>query len=904
MKAFGPFKEEETIKFDRFGKQGLFLISGKTGSGKTSIFDAISYALFGASSSGERDESMLRYTSASPDDETFVELTFEYKNKRYMIRRTPKYFRRAKKGNSITDHGTKSAEITLQDGSVIDGLKETDKFIKELLGLDKEQFNQVAMLAQGKFKKFLSGTSDDRVELFRDIFSTKNYEELEKRISRDLRQRQDILDELNKDLARNIDDLDITQDDEQKFIESKAYGIDKLMEFVDEINQKASKDTKEIKDNIATESSNQYKKIALKENVSSYIKNSKAIEANQALLDQKKETFLLLKKSFENLGLEREKLIKENSVLTRLQAEKDKFNRLNEILNEKEVSKNRVQKLDDEIKLLSKSIKEKEEEISEIEKYLKENKDASSNLTSLKNEKDKKENLISNLNDIVGDLRSKVVLNKSLNDENTIYQKVKDRHLQKNQDLIRLENIFFESQAGILASNLQEGQACPVCGSLDHPHLASMHDEKVDKESVDRAKAQAQVANKDREESKNRINGLQVKIQELENNIGKALDKLGMVRDQIDSSLENAISEKVDLEGKIAELVKNISNIEIKEKDLERLTRENKDFITKADEKKNLLAGEKQRLQGLIDRENEERLVLGDKDLAKIQSQISQSKQTIKGLEEYIKETDNEYQVESISYNKLINEIDTLKKNQNEEYNLDLQVIENEIKQINTKLEQDRSHANLLDNRLQTNKKILTRLSNLSSQITDQEKVVRDYSELDSLIKGRVTGLENIRFETFVQTRYFDQIIIAANKRFSSMTDGKFTLRRKTEADNLVSQTGLDFEVVDHHNRNTRNINTLSGGESFQASLSLALGLSDVVQSNVGGIQIDSMFVDEGFGTLDSETLSKVMSSLLKISSTSKLIGIISHVDSLKDQISNQIRVKKTNAGYSIVEEE
>ena len=217
------------------------------------------------------------------------------------------------------------------------------------------------------------------------------------------------------------------------------------------------------------------------------------------------------------------------------------------------------------------------------------------------------------------------------------------------------------------------------------------------------------------------------------------------------------------------------------------------------------------------------------------------------------------------------------------------------------KLKDLREDLTKLKANLITNNKNLDLLEKIEKDLGKKEKDYQNYAEVYKLLTGQVSGVGKVKFETFIQLKYFDQVLQTANKRLYEMTQGKFSLKRKINPTNKNSQMGLDIEVIDHHNQTIRDVNTLSGGEAFQASLSLALGLSDIVQMNAGGIQLDSMFIDEGFGTLDTETLASVMKNLSKISNSNKLVGIISHVDILKEQIDKQILVEKNKSGYSTV---
>lgn len=898
LKAFGPFKNEINIEFDKFGKEGLFLISGKTGAGKTSIFDAITYALYGSSSGGERDERMLQFTQSENKTTTFVELTFEYKKEIYTIYRefTIRYSEKTKKTTV-----SKFAWIKLSNGEIIEGITDTTNKIITLLGINKDQYSQIAMLAQGDFMKLLKAPSEKKKELFRDIFNTRKYDLLDREIYSKLKEAESKLKSLGIQKNTIYNNISIDFEDKEKFSRSKAIGVDNVISFIKETNNKFKDENKRLSKEIYKTSRLYDEKNLLKDKILQYLETSKKINENKNELEEVFPIYKDLESRFAEIPEKEVTRDLLKSQLNQLENEIKLFETLENIQSEKFKIKNKLKLNEEKLKELTIEIQDISLDIESKKKYIQENKDIKDKKVVNLNEENSLKLKEEKLNSIKEDIKNIDKYEKEKEIKSISYLEIKEKYNNKFQQYNHNSDIYFESQAGILAQSLTDNNPCPVCGSIHHPNPAKLNHEVLSKEQLDKEKKKVEKLRNEKEKLKNEISKLDIYINQNIKNMNQRLDELDISKDNL-KYFEFDLNMKIlETRTKLAQVNSVISNIDSFEKELENLDYLLKEKNDKRENETNSINIGKENIKNLEKRENEELEKIENKDKDETIHKKKEVQETIEDLISEINYVRENYQVYSLKFNTLNTAIKTLGEQLDEKYNLDINKIKEEIKEIDKNLKDLRSRSSILESNIKINSNQVKKLENIKESLIEFEKKYQDLKELSDIIRGKIKGVKNLKFETFIQFRYFNNILIAANSRFIEMTEGKYSLQRKEEADNMNEQTGLDFEVFDHHNKTVRNINTLSGGESFQAALSLALGLSDLIQKNAGGIQLDSMFVDEGFGTLDKETLSKVMSTLYKITNANKLIGIISHVEVLKEQIDKQIIVEKTTDGYSIL---
>lgn len=906
ISAFGPFAGETRIDFDEFGKNGIFLISGDTGAGKTTIFDAITFALYGSASGGIRDARMFRSEYADPATPTFVDLTFTYKNKKYRIVRNPSYQRPKKRGEGFTLQEA-TAIIYFEDGTNLNSLSDVNNFVEELFSISESQFKQIAMIAQGDFLKLLHATNEEKRDLFRKIFNTQKYSDFEDRI-RVMRSEissktgklfdsfESLVSNFKIDQAMEIDSLTLSRTDFDGFVA--------LIERQDEIFKARLKD-------LDLRVTNESKDLDLVKEKLLKAREFVALKREVAQLDQdlsKKKDHLdrlnLEKKNHQDIELKIEDLKKD-------------FN-----LNKEKLGK--YEKLDDLTLSLTSLDKEIEKNSADEAKKAKKLEEASLRLLDLKASIGQKIELERRLFEGKNDL-SKLSGNKAR------FEKIKDRlatlssnrrllegqkndlaSLQKNyqglnRELSRAEDLYYASQAGILAKTLEENTPCPVCGSLDHPRPASLVDGFVDKKEIDDLGKKLDKIREEREVKSNQISALVSKIDLDEFNIREDLgdldDGLRLDKDDIlqlvDEKITGLDREIGLVQVKINDLSKNLKKISDHELEAEKLNsymeNANKEILAIREKIISDRASYKSSLQQKEDLAGELRF-LSKKEAEDFLEDLSKQ---IKGLVDFKTKLEEDLSKTSLEISKLESSKETLTKKIDPRYDLDMKDLSERATDIEEKIKKINSDRGYLAADIKANLSHLSSYKALYKEFKLYEKKYQDINEIYETVTGQISGKEKLQFEVFVQMHYFDEIISKANKRFYEMTSGQYTMRRKKEASDNVSQSGLELEILDRFSSKSRHIKTLSGGESFKAALSLALGLSDTVQMNAGGIELNSMFIDEGFGTLDKQSLAQVMGTLSKLSASDKLIGIISHVESLKENIDKKIIVEKDHLGRS-----
>lgn len=1024
MSAFGPYAKEEVIDFSLLNGKNIFLITGTTGAGKTTIFDAISYALFGEASGSSRENESLRSDFADINRLTYVELDFELKGETYHIRRVPQQMKPKVKGEGFTHQGSE-AELILPDGKVRTGTSNVTNKINELLGITKEQFKQIVMLPQGEFKKLLLADSKEREVIFRKIFGTYNYEKIQlllndkaKKIYKDLEKSKDsILVNLKniKSENINIDDKDIDLSGTVAKIEEE---IDIKKKDNAEIEQKLTIIRKNIekfqteKIQGITNNSLLQEKVKVQALLEDYKKqetNIKVKEDNLVKLNKAKEIVFIedeLSRVIRNRQI-KEKLsleISNNIQVIQNELEKAKVYLLSEEGKEEEKNKN--------IELRN-SLNEKKPKIIEFDnkksnvsklttkiKGVKESlENEQKNLQILKEDKVKNEENIKNISELE---KQKILIDKEAQDKQKLIQEIRNLYKAiqklkcnneeykklnvdfKNKDYIykinkadyeNKQELYMKEQAGILASVLKDGQACPVCGSTNHPLPAVRINEVPTEEELNISKEKYEKCQKEYNEILVKMASLKSSIDSLKSDvIEKKMENLSeyfesiiyndetedkvillgkKLRDEIEQlnsklSIMNVEIVKKESLNEECETIKNkIKNSEIKITELNEMY--TNDFASlKSDEEKIkslereipegissiadlddriLVLQEKidlhdKRVKAARDKVNE----LNDKKASEI-SKFEEGKKILKEISIDIKEKNdlfnrmiseskfenldeyNEVKKNIVYIDKIQNEISQFKeklkslsdryielktKTEKLEF-VDIKEIEDKISN-EKKIEEDISQKakqlySIIDNNVNTLKEI----KKISDKVKEKESAYRIIGELANLANGKKSPY--ISFERFVLASYFQEIIDAANIRLSKMTGERFILKRKEDKSKGTSQQGLELEVYDNYTGKCRHVKTLSGGESFKAALSLALGLSDVVQANAGGISLDTIFIDEGFGTLDSESLDNAISSLIALQKGGRLVGIISHVPELKERIEAKLEIKSSLEG-------
>ncbi|SDZ98888.1 exonuclease SbcC [Lachnospiraceae bacterium NK3A20] len=929
LSAFGPYAGRTIINMEQLGTSGLYLITGDTGAGKTTLFDAITFALYGEPSGRARSNAMLRSKYAEPSTPTMVELTFSYGARYYRITRNPEYERPKARGEGMTkEHADASLEFLERIGEdehgegvyqvlrTISRMKDVDAAIAEdIIGIDRNQFSQIAMIAQGDFQKLLLSGTNERQLIFRKLFRTENYDILQDKVRRDFLTLRYNREDAKKAIAEQLKNAVTAPEDPQKVLLS-------------EVKEDADPDTERVTHLLH----------GIIERDAAREKEAEAatggLERELAGVNQRLERARAQEAATKKLAAVREE--KERLSSRRAQ--------LDEALNAAVAKEGRIEELSREMGAIEHQLPQYEEldamraALQEAEKSLKEATAAQqaaveklekqiawlerkrAELLQLRGSGAKRAEAAAAVEKLTGTGK----LLTELSAELQRYEKLqfaaaaaKKAYLESAQQSAHAGELYSESrraflnaQAGILATGLREGAACPVCGSISHPHPATLPEGEIPSEDELNAREQELKGLQETERAKSRYAGeLDGQVKALRENLTGALAAQGM-----DLAPEEA------LQPVKARLLENGKELQEKEKELAALERAAK---LEADLDQNLPGYEEQEKaqDGLVQKLRQQNAAAAA-SLAEQQSAIERQEKSLPFADR--KTAMQHGSALKAEQDSLRGAIEAAKKAAEENRNA-ISTADGTITELTTQLaseelvdggkerevlaalnEKKRTLSDAqkeIHARIHTNEIVITRIAETSKDLTTLNDEYRWMQPLYATICGGLSGKDKVQLETYIQTTYFDRIIRKANIRFMIMSDGQYELKRSAEASDRKSQSGLELSVIDHYNGSERSVRSLSGGESFLASLSLALGLSDEIQSSAGGIQLDTMFVDEGFGSLDETTLELAMKALTGLSAGSgRLVGIISHVSELKERIDRQIVVTKERTGGSRVE--
>jgi len=1048
MSAFGSYFKPETIDFTNFYDKGIFLITGPTGAGKTTIFDGICYALYGHTSNSDKDENYIRNDLADGEILTYVELEFELRGNRYYIKRVPKQLRKKLRGDGYTERPAEAELKLIDEDKVITGVTEVNQKVIELIGLEYEQFRQIIMIPQGEFRQLLVAKSKDREEILRKIFGTDEYRKIQEALDKKVKDLKADIDRLKAGLKVNI--RGINPGDNDKLKEMLKEMVDKdtvpnIHELTDQLKAQIDGDEREIAELdekikiLEMEIENILNEITEGKRTNDLLEQRMKIEQEKRDLESKKDEIKLLEESLEkgrkalcirpleeNYHSSQRKVESKEKELNDLveqlkkadedskQAERelskqlerneeaDKLKKQMGLLNSfvekvKDYDAKRKEKdiLESQFRDISSRLDESTKNINDIKKKIKELnenreslKDCEKDYINLKIELEKKEDVHKKLVNLRPLIEGLEIIRENLSKKNA-----ECLSLQKGYDALKAEventrRKFIEGYAGKLAKELQEGMPCPVCGSIHHPNPAKLVDGVPSEEELNELEArvvelEAEYSNAKDERNKldNEYTTKECIINERKNEIKEAIrdnieenlsedivglegaelarfidDKALQFKKQLDyiksklKRLEKEIEEKNEIDKKLEDLN---SKRESCEKEIEELNRECTQIYGKLESQKSLV----QQLEKELPEDIRSELGLKSK-IDKLDRQIKQIETDIKkaqekyqscrdkytsllrakeerekALEELMKEREDlkikfEDQIrvqgfaDADEYNKAKLDEEELKRIDGSirKYNEDLKSVNDRFNQIvaetkdlepvditalESKLEEKRQDKDSITNwrtavysRRENNEKLLNDIESLVEQISEKEKEYALVGDLCSAANGR--NSYKVTFETYVLAAYFEEVIDAANVRLRKMTRNRFQMERAEEEGTGKGYKGLDINVFDGNSGQRRPIKNISGGESFKASLALALGLSDVVQSYAGGIKLDTMFIDEGFGSLDSASLDDAINCLLELQSSGRLVGIISHVKELQERIHSRIEVESSIDGSKI----
>ena len=1046
ISAFGPYAGRvPEIDFTKFEEKGLFLISGDTGAGKTTIFDAICFALYGTTSGSYRDTKNLRSEYASDTAESYVDFYFSHQGKNYHIWRQPSYERKKQRGTGVITEKEKA--VFYEEGKApVEGLTQVNLAVKDLLHIDEKQFKQIAMIAQGEFRDLLNAKTEQRTEILRTIFLTDGYKNIEYRLKDRMdasyairRKTEDSIVQYFGDVSASKTDVlseELTELKDRARESGSAWNLEELLELLGRLIQSDQEKLEVEKERLeqaecilrskqealaTAQTNNEFidRLLYLQKERAELATRGQKIKDATDLLDRQKtatrevhpvylawkskaDAVIYTEKEIENKKqslLAAEKTAQEAAEQSALAEEKrgraeelqkkiDKINAEEQKYQQREQLKEKVAELTNDQKILAEketsydtAEKKLEETIQNLKETVTELKNRPTEMQEIRNQGEKLEELAENIRVILEErVSDRTAGKRKLAEKQQVFLNAREKYEAIREKRMEAERILENCRAGILAKDLEEGQKCPVCGSVHHPELASLPERFITEEELEKYESrestlqeQKDQANTEAEKAKTALEVLEKQLQvdgmtclrragtehhpEIE-----SLDELLVC---LQEAYKTLLYEKKANQERLLILQANCMVLKKAEKDLAKAEEESKRL---ADDRKTLTIRKQETESSLIEAKTmfsslselsfdtwkEAEKVCTDfaDEVQQIGTHIQQALQAQKAADEKVTalqasletlartlgaqkedEVKAKAALESVLEKQKFQSVEellpfvvteaALKKTEDQitDYRQAVATNQTQLSQAEKDAEgrqpvdaqalsemcmlQEqtvktcREAVNMIRNRIANNSEKQT---NILSQRSTFEKASKEYSifrRLYTLVKG-TTGNGKITLEQYIQAAGFDGIIAAANRRLLPMSGGQYELYRQRDSIGKKINSFLDLEVLDNYTGHRRPVGNLSGGESFKASLSLALGLSDTVSSNLGGIQMDALFVDEGFGTLDRKSMEDAMDALINLSGTNKLVGIISHREELKENIPQQIKVKKLRDGSQI----
>ena len=920
MSAFGSYAGKNVIDFTG-QQQGIFLITGDTGAGKTTIFDAITYALYNQTSGGERNGNMMRSQYAQPETETYVELEFLYRGQTYRVRRNPDYkiTKTLKNGKIREQKVPHSVELTLPDGTVFPEKKNaTDAKIIEILGLTADQFSQIVMIAQGDFLKLLYTKSDERKMIFSKLFRTDIYWKIQENLRRK-----------SMEMDERIQENDRAFEQEKSRIiplpESEELPLDELVERLRERLKDAVKEQNLRRANV--EELN--KKITKYEEINKLFvslekirQTGKELEARQAESKERRQQIENARKADKVLVAEQQNLRQQQEVEQSAQAiakmtetlanDQEMFESLKTQLQEVEAIKKR-EAADLQKKMLAleqsfpsyealQNARSEEQQAKKVWEDLGKTSEESFH---------KKEAGIAALKEQQKQQEQVVEQTKKNWEQTSLSASESAKHYE------HMYEAFLKEQAGILAENLSAGCPCPVCGSTVHPDPAKLSDHAVTELEVEQAKKTRAAAEEKRDMAYAAFEAEKTEKQKLAQAVEKEEADFVLAQTIAKQQRKEAEQNYVSLQ-KIAEQIRE----KLVYPSLAEAKKQYAAMQKALEAAEQEIAKKRQKVSELAEAMN----TLKGQKLAEEENQKTAKKLAAKTEKEYAKLLEKSGFVSEETYHLAILPERSRSKLEREEKEYESQCLRQQSeqklleKQVSGKTYTDTTELN---EQLKAEKQALKEaektymelhtayendrsvLQNCAVYLEKGKKLESEDQVIKSLSKtanGRLSGSAKIDFETYIQRQYFKQIIHEANKRLLTMSNHQFILKLKEEANTgRKTNEGLDLSVYSLVTDSERDVKTLSGGESFLAALAMALGLSDIVERSAGAIHPDMMFIDEGFGSLDAQSRQQAIEVLGELAGDSRMVGIISHVTELKEQIDRKLVVSRTDKGSRAV---
>ena len=911
MSAFGPYADRVTLDLDRFGTGGLYLITGDTGAGKTTIFDAITFALYGEASGEQREPVMLRSQYADPAAPTEVELVFAYAGKRYTVRRNPEYERQKTRGEGTTTEKP-NAELTYPDGRVLTKLKDVNRAVETILGVDRSQFSQIAMIAQGDFLKLLLSSTDERKAIFRKLFKTQHFANIQDTLRRDALACQQQYDTLRAGFLQSMNGLRCDEVDPlfPMTEDAKAGRLpeDDVFALLDKLLAGDERRERENADALAAIDAELLAIAGRLHEVEAQARAMRSREEAQTRVNElapKLSSLLTARDMAEARRPEADALTNRIAALAAAEPDYREWDALQDASVKRRET---IRELQTKLTARKNQLDQLETTLTERKAELQTLSDAPTEAATWQHKQERLAERAKALDDFQADCETCRKAERAAVQAKDTFQQTRRKAQERRTEYDLAFLRYIDEQAGILARDLREGMPCPVCGSTHHPCPAQMGTAAPDRAALDRMKRAADEADAALRAAAETMSSAAAMADEKRTALLRTAVALLQTEtyDGIDAAFAAAAA---DLrEQKIVLL----NGMRTAQERLNRKAQLERD-IPKAEQNRTALQKEiaeaetetaKQTAAGQADAARlaalQEKLPFPS--LAALRAEIKQLTEKRTAVETAIENADAAYQKCERACIEARAAVAEAEKQLADRPTVDAAAERERQAKLTAQKTRTMEESRAISIRLAANR---TAKSQMTAAAEELRRVTARWTWLKALsdtANGTLSGKEKIMLETYVQTTYFDRILTRANTRLLVMSGGQYELKRRERAGDLRGKSGLDLDVIDHYNGSERSVKTLSGGESFKASLSLALGLSDEIQASAGGIRLDTMFVDEGFGSLDEASLQQAIAALESLADGHRLVGIISHVGELKQRIDRQIVVTKTRTHGSKAE--
>ena len=924
LSAFGPYAAETTLDLEKLGKGGLYLITGDTGAGKTTIFDAITYALYDHSSSGIREGSMLRCKYADDKTPTFVELEFEVHGVRYTVRRNPEYQRPKARGEGMT---TEKADATLtypDDRPPVTKAKDVTAAVQEIIGLDYNQFSQIVLIAQGQFTKLLNASTEERSRIFRKLFRTQRYAQLQERLQAEAAALNQQRTAQNAKLDSLLGGLQFSPEDpDAEALRALCAQTvpETALALLDALTARQAAALEEAGTALqATEA--QLDTVQQQLGAAAQAQRlAQQLAARQAELAAAKPALDAARAEAGRHAGDAAQLDALTAQVTQAQSALAAYDALDTLCRQQTEARDaarlaaaQAHKRRTQLDSLNAALTAAETELAALA-------DADTRLLALQNRSaqlTQRGEALAKLEQRLADCQRQA---KTAHKAQENYRTAAAAQDEARARRDALERAFLDAQAGLLAESLVEGAPCPVCGSTHHPARALLPHTAPTQAQVEAARQAAAEADRQAQNASAAAQSALAAANEAKTSLRRDAETLLPERFTTPEGtvpltfalMTNVLAEEnaalqtaqTDCKAQCRQADADCRRKAQLEADRQAKTRQRPTLEQAAAEADRSAAAQNASADALEGQIAERRAALpysrradAQAALDKLEADRSTLRTGMDTAQRKLKQAEQTVAAAEAAVEALTAQQTAAQKEPPARSAEELTAQQTELTAARETL---RSREKQLSAQLLPNRKTAAQYRAAAEARQALESRWQWVSALAATAGGTLTSKQKIRLEAYIQMNYLDRILRYANTRLMQMTAGQYELER-IGAENQRSQSGLDLGVIDHYNGTRRSVKTLSGGESFKASLALALGLSDEVQSSAGGIRLDTLFLDEGFGSLDEESLELAIRVLSGLTEGDRLVGIISHVGALKDRIDRQVVVHKARTGGSTVE--